>query len=227
MLRYLGYGGTAPNPATDALVNRCIDELTKEVRPRAVYAAFPLVKSSAFSEESGALTLDGCSLALPGEDIAAHLAGCHTAVLLCATLSMQADALIRRRQVQDVTAGLVMDCCATTLVEQLCDEVERQVKPLFGGKAVRPASPPASARATEICRFPFRRLFLAALDAPRKIGLCVTDSDILTPRKSVTAVFGVTDAAPSDPRPDAPAVLCGNCAFRRKGEFCGLSHTAE
>ena len=36
VLRYLGYGGTAPNPATDALVDRCIDELTKEVRPRAV-----------------------------------------------------------------------------------------------------------------------------------------------------------------------------------------------
>ncbi len=228
VLRYLGYGGTAPNPATDALVDRCIDELTKEVRPRAVYAAFPLVKSSAFSEEPGALTLDGCSLALPGEDIAAHLAGCHTAVLLCATLSMQADALIRRRQVQDVTAGLVMDCCATTLVEQLCDEVERQVKPLFGEEG-RPAgfttrfSPgygdlPLSIQAA----------FLAALDAPRKIGLCVTDSDILTPRKSVTAVFGVTDAAPSDPRTGcARCSLRGNCAFRRKGEFCGLSHTAE
>ncbi len=228
VLRYLGYGGAAPDPTVDALVDCCIDELIEEAHPRAVYAAFPIIKPPDFTCESDPLMLEGCRLTLPGADIAAHLAGCHTAVLLCATLSMQADALIRRRQVQDMTAGLIMDCCATTLVEQLCDEVERQVKPLFleGGRSAgftTRFSPGYGDLPLSI-----QSGFLAALDAPRKIGLCVTDSDILTPRKSVTAVFGVTDAAPSDPRTGCDHCrLRGNCAFRRKGEFCGLSHIAE
>lgn len=36
-------------------------------------------------------------------------------------------------------------------------------------------------------------LVAAALDTARRAGLCVTDSNLMTPRKSVTALLGVSD----------------------------------
>ena len=223
VLRYLGYGSSPPDPATHTLVGRCAAQLEEAARPRALYAVFPLEGPADGAEERG-LRLGGCRLSLPGKDVAAHLEGCSAAVLLCATLSAQADSLIQKAQLRDMAAGLVMDCCATTWVEQLCDLVEAQVKPLFpGAHFTARFSPgygdlPLSVQAD----------FLAALDAPRKIGLCVTDSCILTPRKSVTALFGVTDTVPAGRRTGCEHCrMNGRCAFQRKGETCGLSHTAE
>ena len=219
--RYLGYGAAPPDPATGALIGRCAAELEKEARPRALYAAFPLEGP----DEPGApLRLGGCELTLPGKDIAAHLQGCSAVVLLCATLSVQADSLIRRTQLRDMAAGLIMDSCATTWIEQLCDRTEDQAKPLFpGARFTTRFSPgygdlPLSMQAD----------FLSALDAPRKIGLCVTDSSILTPRKSVTALFGVTGTVPAQGRTGcAHCRMNGRCAFQRKGETCGLSHSVK
>ena len=36
-------------------------------------------------------------------------------------------------------------------------------------------------------------LVAAALDTARRAGLCVTENDLMTPRKSVTALLGLRD----------------------------------
>ena len=221
VLRYLGYGNRAPDPATEELLGRCSAELAGTAQPRALFAAFPLKGPD---KPEAPLRLGGCELALPGEDIAAHLRGCSAAVLLCATLSAPTDALIRRAQLRDMAAGLVMDCCATAWVEQLCDLVEQQAKPLFPGAQFTTRFSPGYGDLPLL----MQAAFLAALDAPRKIGLCATDASILTPRKSVTALFGVAAAAPSEPRTGCGHCrMNGRCAFQRKGETCGLSHASQ
>lgn len=60
-------------------------------RPRWAARTFELTL-----EEVGVRLSSG--LLLPGEDLKRHLAGCRRAVLFCATLSAQADALIRRAE---------------------------------------------------------------------------------------------------------------------------------
>ena len=62
----------------------------------------------------------------------------------------------------------------------------------------------------------------AALDASRRLGLTVTESCLLNPVKSVTAVIGLSD------RPQAARIRgCGycrmreSCALRKGGRHCG------
>lgn len=216
--RYLGYGGHTPDSATVDLTNLCAEKLLAVMRPRMLYAGFPLLF------QPGGVRLDACDLTLPGQDIAAHLSGCCKAVLLCATLSAQTDQLIRNTQIADMTAGLITDCCATAAVEQLCDDAEIVIKKHCGGSYFTSRYSPGYGDLP----LNVQKDFLNVLDAPRKIGLCATDSSILTPRKSVTAVIGVSDTPPTKNKTGCMHCnLSDTCEFRRKGEFCGLSDTAE
>ena len=64
--------------------------------------------------------------------------------------------------------------------------------------------------------------FLQVLDAPKRIGLYATANNILTPRKSVTAVIGLSENKISKGR--RGCVICSMkdaCPYRKRGEHCG------
>ena len=138
----------------------------------------------------------------------------------CATLSAQADALIRRAESGDMLRALALDSCATAAVEQLCDQIELELQRQFPG-----------------CFFPFRyspgygdlpltlqSSLLALLDAPRQVGLCASASHILTPRKSVTAILGVADhPIQASVRSCLGCPAHDGCQYRKSGGHCGIS----
>ena len=202
VLRYLGCPGTE-DPATLALVEGCSARLLAAARPKWTYRVFDL------AVQTDGVRLD-CGLLLPGRDLAAHLRGCSRAALLAATLSAPVDALLRRAQAEDLAAAVALDCCATAAVEAVCDLAEAEIRVRFPG-----------------CSFPFRFSpgygdlpielqdpILRLLDAPRRGGLCATDRHILTPRKSVTAVLGISDGEISPQKRG-----CASCTFRDRCKF--------
>ena len=202
VLRYLGCPGTE-DPATLALVEGCSARLLAAARPKWTYRVFDL------AVQTDGVRLD-CGLLLPGRDLAAHLRGCSRAALLAATLSAPVDALLRRAQAEDLAAAVALDCCATAAVEAVCDLAEAEFRARFPG-----------------CSFPFRFSpgygdlpielqdpILRLLDAPRRVGLCATDRHILTPRKSVTAVLGISDGEVSPQKRG-----CTSCTFRDRCKF--------
>ena len=65
--------------------------------------------------------------------------------------------------------------------------------------------------------------FLSALNAGRLIGLTVTESNILLPRKSVTAVIGISEKEieSSEKRGCDSCKLRETCKFRKEGKGCG------
>ena len=202
VLRYLGCPGTE-DPATLALVEGCSARLLAAARPKWTYRVFGL------AVQTDGVRLD-CGLLLPGRDLAAHLRGCSRAALLAATLSAPVDALLRRAQAEDLAAAVALDCCATAAVEAVCDLAEAEIRVRFPG-----------------CSFPFRFSpgygdlpielqdpILRLLDAPRRVGLCATDRHILTPRKSVTAVLGISDGEVSPQKRG-----CASCTFRDRCKF--------
>lgn len=202
VLRYLGCPGTE-DPATLALVEGCSARLLAAARPKWTYRVFGL------AVQTDGVRLD-CGLLLPGRDLAAHLRGCSRAALLAATLSAPVDALLRRAQAEDLAAAVALDCCATAAVEAVCDLAEAEIRARFPG-----------------CSFPFRFRpgygdlpielqdpILRLLDAPRRVGLCATDRHILTPRKSVTAVLGISDGEISPQKRG-----CASCTFRDRCKF--------
>ena len=65
--------------------------------------------------------------------------------------------------------------------------------------------------------------FLAALDAPRRIGLTATAGNLLVPTKSVTAVVGLFEGEPSNASARSTCASCalaGRCALKDQGRTC-------
>ena len=113
-----------------------------------------------------------------------------------------------------------LDCCASAAVEEVCDQIEGELQGKFPG-----------------CSFPFRYSpgygdlplevqgpLLDLLDAPRRAGLCATANHLLTPRKSVTAILGVSSGEiEKKKRSCLGCPAQGSCQYRKAGGHCGIS----
>ena len=208
ILRYMGCRGPVP-PSLEAVVDRCAARLLAVLRPKWLYDVSPL------SWKTGGPVLSRWNIPLEGLDIRRHLVGCDRAAVLAATLSLEADRLVRQLELEDMTEGLAADCCATAAVEVLCDRAEETIRREYPG-----------------CRFPFRfspgygdlplelqEPLLAALEAGKRIGLWTNESHLLIPRKSVTAILGIAPGSPEPPGKTPPAPCggrsgCGTCGMR-------------
>ena len=213
VLRALGYGGQAPDETTLDLVRRCAGEVVRTAVPR-----WRSLTLSVLGADGNGVHLEG-GLTLPGQSIRDHLRGCGRAAVFCATLSAPVDTLLRRAQAEDLARALVLDCCASQAIEEVCDRVEEEIKAGFPG-----------------CSFPYRfspgygdlpitlqGQLLALLDAPRRIGLCASGSHILIPRKSVTAILGISrePLLPVEQRTCSQCFLRGRCQYQLRGKTCG------
>ena len=120
--------------------------------------------------------------------LARHLAGCHAAYLVCGTLGTGFDALLRRVSVKSAADTLVLQAVGTAAIEEWMDGIEGDIKSeLLPGEAlVRRYSPGYGDFPLEA-----QRELLGILDTPRTIGVSLTDTLLMAPSKSVSAVIGV------------------------------------
>lgn len=205
VLRYLGRRNQEVPPELDVLVEDCMGLMRETAAPRHVRQAFDI------QFETDAIALSSTGLLLHGNGIRHHLSGCTQAVLLAATLGTSADNLIRRWERTDLTRSLVLDACATQLIEEYCDEVEfqaRQEAGQTGLMATTRFSPGYGDFPLDI-----QPRLLDILDAGRKIGLTCTESLILLPRKSVTAIIGLGEAICESPQSCETCSLYGICTY--------------
>lgn len=203
--RYFGAHGE-PDAATLALLQKCAVPLLAAAMPRAVWLL----------ADTPALTETGL---LPGEDVHKHLTGCEQAILLAVTLGPGVDAQIRRAGVGDIAAGVASDALGSALAEQAADAAEAQLRQWAAteGKYLTGRFSPGYGD-WDIAVQP---LVAAALDTVRKAGLCVTDTNLMTPRKSVTALLGVSDhPVKGQPAGCGHCVLRTRCEYRKRGKTC-------
>lgn len=157
---------------------------------------------------------------LAGLAIRKHLAGCHSMILMGATLGADVDRLIRMAQIRDMTRAVLLDCGASVLIEQVCDQLqekmEEDIRQRGEGFLTGRYSPGYGDLPIET-----QKLLLTAIDGPRKAGLTVTESSILIPRKSVTAILGVSDQPVKGYLATcAECVLRQECKLRKEGKNC-------
>lgn len=208
--RYAGMHGE-PDAVLSALADDCEKRLLSAISTKYTYRIYPLESTS------DGIACRGSSLLLTGKEIAAHLEGCSHALLFCATLGEGADRMVRAAQVQDITAGLLTDALASAAVEQVCDLAEREIL------AELPDLHPTWRFSPGYGDLPLALQgdFLAAVDAMRRVGVTVSDSGLLIPRKSVTAIIGLSDApVQKGKRGCAVCNLSKTCPYRAKGEHC-------
>lgn len=106
----------------------------------------------------------------------------------------------------------MIQACAASLLEVYCDECCAAIaaQTAAEGLTLRPRFSPGYGDFPISCQ----RALLRALEAPKRIGLTATETMMLTPTKSVTALVGLSpEAAPCRP---GGCRACGkaDCAFR-------------
>lgn len=212
-LRYLGYVGNKPDENIQKILNECESNVLDIIDPRYVYKCFDIINNQ------DKIVLDNCKLELIGNDIVNHLKGCTKVILMCATLSINIDRFIRVTQITDMTKAIIIDSLASVAIEKICDNIQVDIMEEFRGyfQTYR-YSPGYGDFPIEI-----QKDFLSALDAPKKIGLTSTDGCILTPKKSVTAVIGLSETQlRTEKRGCQSCNMKDTCIYREKGERCGF-----
>lgn len=210
-LRYMGHRGSIPQSLKEAVEN-CEKKLLGVIRPNFIYRVFDIAR-----KEDG-IEVCGSSLVLCGNDIREHLEGCNRTVLMCATLGEGADRLIRTAEVTDISLAFIMDAMASAAIEDVCRLADEHIREQTDCFFTWRFSPGYGDFPIEI-----QKDFLETLNAPKRIGLCTGENNILIPRKSVTAVAGISDSPlPEKRRGCGCCNMAKSCKFRKRGEHCGF-----
>ncbi|MGM9538520.1 MAG: vitamin B12 dependent-methionine synthase activation domain-containing protein [Candidatus Onthomonas sp.] len=210
ILRYLGCREMEPPEELRREVSRCSRMLLDVVRPKTVWRLLDLEGTH----------LTGTAVNLLGEDIQRHLSECSQVILMAATLGPETEQLLLRVQVRDMAQALILDSCASAAVEAVCDQLESELRQRFleAGRYLTDRFSPGYGD------FPIEQQpdLCGLLDTQRRIGLTLSASGILIPRKSVTAVLGVADS-PRHQRSHGcqGCAMYEHCEMRKGGNPCG------
>ncbi len=153
---------------------------------------------------------------LEGKKVTKHLCMAQKVVIMAVTIGEAVEEEISRRfKDGEYTLALLMDAAATTAVEQVADSIEKAVdqKIRMMGLVRRWRFSPGYGDWPIECQPEMLRLSKAA-----EIGLGVTSSLMLNPRKSVTAIIGLVPKTEEKPPEKQSCKFCPNpqCNFRTK-----------
>lgn len=209
-LRYLGWKGECRDERVLAQLGRAEKTAIEMIEPVALIRRFPLEHGN---------ELKGTLFSPLGTDVSALLAGCGEAALMAATLGAQSERLLLRAQAASPADALVLDAVLTAAIEQVCDAACRaleEVVRIEGRYPTRRFSPGYGdmplCQSAEIC---------AVLNTPREIGLTVSASGLMIPRKSVTAIMGLSPVRRSHlPSGCAACRMADRCQMKKSGAPC-------
>ncbi len=182
-LRYLRMGGVEPDAPLARRLARVEDDVRAACRP----AAYWRLETVAAGEETGDLVLG--PLAVRSRDLARVLAGCRHAFLFCATLGAGVDALLRRYSQMSGADALMAQAAATAAIEGWCDACAEKLlaEPAVAGERLRMRFSPGYGDLP----LAVQRPLLQILDSARRAGIVLTETCLMIPSKSVSAIIGV------------------------------------
>lgn len=205
VLRYMGCKGEQDGMVME-LVEDCLAQLGGVCQPRHLTGSFPL---HLLPEGE----IDGGCFQTCSRKLSKNLADCDELLVFAATLGTGADHLIRKYSRLEMSRAVVMQAASAAMIEAYCDQVCGALKADYEarGRYLRPRFSPGYGDFPLACQ----PELLNALEAGKRIGIKLTDSLLMMPSKSVTAVMGISS------RPYRCDVrgceACGktDCAYRR------------
>ena len=196
--------GTKLMKQCSGLLDKAEQTVLTAAAPRAVYRRLPRT----------ALPLENC-----GSDLTRHLQGCDEVLLLAATIGAEVDKLLRRMELTDIALAAAADALASVLLEQVCDELENEIRAQIEAQGVFMTGRYAPGYGD--CPLELNDALCLAADTVRGCGLAVTPQHLLTPRKSTTAILGIADHPVTGTRAGcATCHLKETCSFRKRGTTC-------
>lgn len=176
-LRYLGC--KEKDEQTINLISRCIDEIKEKATPKFTYKILPIE----VTETSVKIT--DTDICFKSSNLAKLLSGCEKCVILAATMGVWADKMLTYYQKTNMSYAVVFDATLSEATESVCNMAEQELKDR--GYTLTPRYSPGYGDLSIM----HQKDFLKLSDAYKTIGLTCTDSMLLTPTKSVTAIMGI------------------------------------
>jgi len=181
-LRYLGYGKYVIDESTSHLITESFAKLEAIKRERFVYRFSEI-------ERLGEHLLQIENMQIQSKDLIKNLAGCKKCAIFAATLGIEVDIYIRKCTMLDMANTVIVQACAATLMEEFCDRIEQEIRDEVQKDKMK-LKPRFSAGYGDF-RIEHQEHILAILEAQKKIGLMMTESFMMVPTKSVTALIGI------------------------------------
>lgn len=212
--RYLGVGEGKLDESTAAEIDEATKDLKKKVAYKIEYKVFDI------HQEKTGVSIEGTNLKLGGKAISELLQDCQKCILLAVTLGQQVDSYLRMLQVTNLSKAVVTDFCASSMVEQLCNQVDEELRDTWRNQGLYLTdrfSPGYGDLPLEI-----QKNFCNVLDTQKKMGLYVTSSGLMIPRKSITAIIGIANT--QQKMKIKGCKYCDfnkNCEYRKGGRNCG------
>ena len=210
ILRYLGYkSGQEADAQTRQLIVREEEELFRTAEFRSVYRIFPITH---ITED----VVDFGFTRIISRNLAKNLKGCGQAAFLAATLGSGVEHLLWKYNRLQVSRAVVLQAVSVEALEEYCDACEEEILAALssGGEGpyyLRPRFSPGYGDLP----LEFQREFLQILETPKKIGVTLTDSLLMMPSKSVTAIIGISREDSHCIRQGCESCAHTDCAYRR------------
>lgn len=203
ILRYAGC--REETDEVSKMLDECISECTGRLTYKVCYGEFPVE----LSEKS----VDFSFMKAESKALAKNFSGCRASIVFAATVGIEMDRLIAKYGRISPAKGLIFQAIGAERIESLCDAFNKDIKMRLSerGLFARPRFSPGYGD------FPLNAQtdIFRVLDCPRKIGLSLNESLLMSPSKSVTAVIGVSEF--NSGCGNVPCEQCAkkDCAFRR------------
>ena len=200
--RYLGYKSVTPDEQILKVIDEVLNEIILVSEPKSVYKIFYC------QIENDAVLLFDCGLndnninenidklkqtpqmVIKTKNLADNLRQCSKVVLLAATIGIGADKLLNKYELMNMTKASVTQACAAAYIETFCNVLQEEIrqKALTEGLYLRPRFSPGSGD----FKLEAQKHIFEILECTKRIGLTLTQSLLMYPTKSVTAIIGLT-----------------------------------
>ena len=128
-------------------------------------------------------------IAQKSDNLKKNLKNCEAYVMFAATIGSGIDRLIRRYEVSDPALGVMLQGLGAERAESLCNLFCEEVRMKAGMEGYHPH--PRFSPGFGDLPITVQKEFLNLLDAGRRMGITLSDSYLMSPSKSVTAIIGL------------------------------------
>ena len=184
--RYLGYRNQEPDERIRQMVQDVLADLKSIIAPRNVMRLFSCsIDSNTVHLKDGTTTLE-----LKSKNLSYNLRGCEFVILFAATLGCAPDKLMMKYEITNMAKATVVQAALAEIIECYCDDIQEQIKKEWEGKGyyLRPRFSPGYGDLP----LDSQKDIFEVLSCEKRIGLTLTDTLLMLPTKSVTALIGMT-----------------------------------
>lgn len=181
ILHYLGYGKNAPTKEVMKRIETAEEEIFSSLSCRACFLVCDIKVADR--------TIDFGTFSVTSSSLAKNLQNCRQAVLFCATIGAVADRVIAKYSRLSPSQAVIAQAAGTVAIEKWCDLFEKRLSKTYQAedKFLRPRFSPGYGDFS----IRYQKDLFSALACSKHIGVSLTDSLMMTPTKSVSAVIGI------------------------------------